>query len=46
MTATVNGKPWTKSPRDIPLKPHTTIQLAVSGPVPPFHTVDWTGTGL
>jgi hypothetical protein len=46
VTATVNGKPWTKNPRDIRLKPHTVIQLAVGGPVPPFHNVDWAGTGL
>jgi hypothetical protein len=37
----VNGKPWTKSPRAIPLKKHTVIQLAVGKPIPPFHKVNW-----
>lgn len=46
VTATVNGKRWTKSPRAIKLKPHTVIQLAVGSPVPRYHKVDWTGTGL
>jgi hypothetical protein len=46
VTATVNGKPWSKSPRAIPLKSHTVIQLSVGGPVPPFHNVAWSGTGL
>jgi hypothetical protein len=39
--ATVNGKPWTKSPRAIPLNKHAVIQLAVGKPVPPFHEVNW-----
>ncbi|MCL2419595.1 MAG: hypothetical protein FWD04_09905 [Conexibacteraceae bacterium] len=39
--ATVNGKPWTRSPRAIPLKKHAVIQLAVGMPIPPFHTVNW-----
>jgi hypothetical protein len=46
VTATVDGKPWTISPRDIPLTPHQTIQLAVGQPIPPFHTVDWAKTQL
>jgi hypothetical protein len=46
VTATVNGKPWTKSPRDIPLDPHSVIQLSVGSPVPPFKSVDWSQTQL
>ena len=29
VTAIVNGKPWTKNPREIPLRPHNVIQLNV-----------------
>jgi hypothetical protein len=39
--AIVNGKPWTRSPRAIPLRKHTVIELAVGKPVPPFHKVNW-----
>jgi hypothetical protein len=46
VSAIVNGKPWTITPRDIPLTPHATIQLAVGQPIPPFHTVDWAKTEL
>ena len=46
VTAFVDGKPWTKSPRDIPLKPHAVIQLDVGKPVVPFHNVSFAGTGL
>lgn len=46
VTATVNGKPWRRSPRAIPLLPHATIQLAVGQPIPPFHKVDWAATEL
>jgi len=45
VSAIVNGKPWTKSIRAIPLDPHQVIQLNVGSPVP-FETVDWSGTGL
>ena len=45
VSAIVNGKPWTKSIRAIPLNPHQVIQLNVGSPVP-FETVDWSGTGL
>ena len=45
VTALVNGKPWTKSVRAIPLDPHAVIQLNVGSPVP-FETVNWSGTGL
>lgn len=46
VTAFVNGHPWTKSPRDIPLLPHGEIQLEVGEPIVPFHRVSFAGTGL
>jgi hypothetical protein len=46
VTAIVNGKPWTKSPRDIPLDPHAIIQLNLGQPQASFRTVDWSSTGL
>lgn len=45
VSAIVDGKPWTKSIRAIPLDPHQVIQLNVGSPVP-FDTVNWGGTGL
>jgi hypothetical protein len=46
VTATVNGKRWTKSPRSIPLRKHEVIQLAVGRPIPPFHRIDWATSQL
>jgi hypothetical protein len=46
VTALVNGKPWKKSVRDIPLLPRSVIQLDVGSPVVPFQKVSWTGTRL
>jgi hypothetical protein len=46
ITAFMNGKPWTKSPRDIPLIPHADIQLEIGSPAPPLQTVDWAQTHL
>jgi hypothetical protein len=46
VTAIVDGKPWTGSPRSIPLVPHTVIELAVGTPVPAFQTLDWSQTQL
>jgi hypothetical protein len=46
VTAFVNGKPWTKNPRDIPLDPHAVIQLSVGTPVVAFKTQSWAGTQL
>jgi hypothetical protein len=46
VTAVVNGAPWTKSPRDIPLLPHEVIQLDVGSPVVPYSAVSWSGTDL
>ena len=46
VTALVNGKGWTKSPRDIPLDPHAIIQLNLGEPQAPFQIVKWSVTGL
>jgi hypothetical protein len=45
VTAIVDGKPWTKSPRAIPLDPQSVIQLNVGTPAP-FQAVSWNGTQL
>jgi hypothetical protein len=42
----VNGKPWTKDPRAIPLLPHGVIQLDVGSPAVPFVAMSWTGIKL
>jgi hypothetical protein len=46
MTVFVNGKPWKQSVRDIPLLPHTQIQLDVGNPKPAPLRISWAGTGL
>jgi hypothetical protein len=46
VTAFVNNKPWTKSPRDIPLLPHSSIQLDVGTPTVAPHEISWAGTNL
>lgn len=46
VTAFVNGKPWTKNPRDIPLRAHEDVQLEIGQPAPPIMTVDWSRTQL
>jgi hypothetical protein len=46
LTAFVNGKPWTKNPRAIPLVPHAVIQLDVGSPAAPPQSLDWTQTQL
>jgi len=46
LTAFVNGKPWTKDPRAIPLIPHESIDLDVGTPVVPAHEISWAGTKL
>jgi hypothetical protein len=47
LTAFVNGKPWTKDPRAIPLIPHESIQLDVGSPVvPAAPLISWAGTKL
>jgi hypothetical protein len=46
VTAFVDGKPWTKSLRDIPLKPREVIQLDVGTATPPFQPVSFSSTQL
>jgi hypothetical protein len=46
VTAFVNGKPWKKSPRAIPLLPHADIQLQIGQPAPPIVKTDWSQTQL
>jgi hypothetical protein len=46
VTALVNGKPWTKSLRSIPLDPHTAVQLDIGSPTAPFKSVGWSQTQL
>jgi hypothetical protein len=46
ISAFVNGKPWKKAPRDIPLLPHADIQLEIGQPTPPIVTVNWSQTQL
>jgi hypothetical protein len=46
VTAFLNGKPWTKSLRDIPLEPHNQIQLDVGKPIVPFKPISFAGSGL
>jgi hypothetical protein len=46
VTAFVNGKPWTKDPRAIPLIPHASIQLDVGSPGVAAHVISWAGTKL
>ena len=46
VTSFVNGKAWTKTPRDIPLLPHEDIQLEIGQPAPPIMQTDWSRTQL
>jgi hypothetical protein len=46
VTAIINGKPWTKSLRSIPLDPHAVIQLNIGSPAAPFQSIDWSQTQL
>ncbi|MGI8713523.1 MAG: hypothetical protein ACR2NR_10135 [Solirubrobacteraceae bacterium] len=46
VTAFVNGKPWHKNPREIPLLPHADIQLEIGEPIPPLIKIDWGRTQL
>lgn len=46
VTAFVNGKVWTASPRDIPLASQSVIQLDVGTPVVPFKPMTFKVTGL
>jgi hypothetical protein len=44
--AYLNGKPWTRSLRDIPLLPHGLIQVDTGDPTPPLVSINWSQTGL
>jgi hypothetical protein len=46
ISAFVNGKPWTKDVRAIPLDPHAEIQFNIGQPAPPLIHINWAGTGL
>jgi hypothetical protein len=46
VTAFLNGKRWTKAPRDIPLDPHNVIQLDVGTPAPAPQPISFSGTQL
>lgn len=46
ITAFVNGKPWKKDLRAIPLLPHEQIQLNIGEPAPPLVKVNWAHTAL
>ncbi|MGH2916957.1 MAG: hypothetical protein ACRDMX_18420 [Solirubrobacteraceae bacterium] len=46
VTAFVNGKPWSRNPRAIPLLSHQDIQLEIGEPAPPIVTIDWSKTQL
>jgi hypothetical protein len=46
VTAFLNGKPWIKDPRAIPLLPHSSIDLDVGAPVVHPTVVSWARTSL
>jgi hypothetical protein len=46
VTAFLNGKPWTRSLRAIPLQPHAVVQLDVGAPSVPFQAVSFGNSGL
>jgi hypothetical protein len=46
VSAFLNGQPWTKDPRSIPLEPHAVIQLDVGTPVAPYQPLSFAGTQL
>lgn len=46
VTAIVDGHRWLGSPRTIPLREHSSIELAVGTPVPAFQAVDWSDSAL
>ncbi len=46
VSAYVNGKPWVKDPRTIPLIPHAVIQLDVGSTSPAFQNFSWSGLEL
>jgi len=46
VTAFLNGRLWTKSPRELPLLAHAVIQLDVGSPRVPFAAVSWAASNL
>lgn len=46
LTATINGKPWTGDPKQIPLDEHAQIVLNLGSPVVSPPPISWSGTGL
>ena len=44
--AFLNGKPWTRDPRAIPLSSRAVIQLDVGSPPVPAQSFSWGGSGL
>jgi len=46
VTAYVDGKPWTSSPRSLPLRAHAAIQLDVGLPTVPFQPFSWGSSQL
>lgn len=46
VTATLNGKPWTGNPGQIPLTEHAQIVLNLGGPVVTPPPIQWSGTSL
>jgi hypothetical protein len=46
VTAFLNGKPWNKDPRMIPLRPHASIQLDIGSPTVPGKMISFAGTNL
>jgi hypothetical protein len=46
VSAYVDGKPWTKDLRSIPLIAHSVIQFSVGDPIVPFQPMSWAGLQL
>jgi hypothetical protein len=46
VTATVDGKPWSGDPGQIPLNEHAQVVLNLGGPVVTPPPISWSGTGL
>ncbi|MHB1837726.1 MAG: hypothetical protein ACYCXW_22510 [Solirubrobacteraceae bacterium] len=46
VTTFVNGRPWNRSPRNVPLLSHADIQLEIGEPAPPIVKINWSKTQL
>jgi hypothetical protein len=46
VTVTVNGKPYSSDPRQIPLTQHSQLVINVGGPIVKPPPISWVGTGL